>query len=265
MSECKTTDHSTKLLFLGVGNAFSEGMDYSSTLMDDKVLVDPSPTCVARMKEVGIDLAGIEAVFITHLHGDHILGFPFLVLDYTFKVKRERPLQVVCPEGGAETLMKIVDLAFSGIPHIDNVEVEFHEIKEEDHGVQKEVVGIPYTPYSTCHGTILSFGYAIHVDGVDSPAVGFTGDTGPCPGLDGLAAAVKALVIEMAQEASNIPAHMGVDDIIALRKTMPADVTIMLTHHYGPGVEVKQKLETMVEGQIIVAQDLQCISLGLTI
>ncbi|MCD6383989.1 MAG: MBL fold metallo-hydrolase, partial [Thermoplasmata archaeon] len=62
------------LRFLGSGSAFSPGRMFSSVLVNDRILLDPSPTSPIGLKYLGIPPGDIEDVLISHMHGDHYLG-----------------------------------------------------------------------------------------------------------------------------------------------------------------------------------------------
>jgi ribonuclease BN (tRNA processing enzyme) len=52
----------------------------------------------------GVDPLEIDAVALSHFHGDHIAGLPFLLLDYVYAHPRNRPLEVLGPPGVEERL-----------------------------------------------------------------------------------------------------------------------------------------------------------------
>ena len=60
------------------------------------VLLDCGTTSLSALKRLGIDPGEIAAVFVSHLHGDHFGGLPFLILDGQFS-RRTRPLTLVGP------------------------------------------------------------------------------------------------------------------------------------------------------------------------
>src|SRR6185437_3838745 len=60
-----------------------------------------------------LDPGHIAAVFVSHLHGDHFGGLPFLILDGQFS-RRETPLAVVGPAGTAERLRAAMECLFPG-------------------------------------------------------------------------------------------------------------------------------------------------------
>jgi ribonuclease Z len=69
----------------------------------------------------------IDDIYITHLHGDHILGLPGLIQSLAFR-GRTRPLNIYGPEGIDELLEHIKKLGFSAI----NYEIITHSITDDD-------------------------------------------------------------------------------------------------------------------------------------
>ena len=66
---------------LGSGNAFlPSGRLHSFLLIDKHMIVDCPPTALASLRKAGISPADIDTILITHVHGDHVFGFPFLSL-----------------------------------------------------------------------------------------------------------------------------------------------------------------------------------------
>jgi ribonuclease BN (tRNA processing enzyme) len=91
-----------RLRFLGSGDAFGSGGRFQACLCLDgpgnRVLIDCGATSLVAMKRAGIDPNSIGTVLLSHLHGDHFGGVPFLVLDGQFR-RRDRPLTVAGPPG----------------------------------------------------------------------------------------------------------------------------------------------------------------------
>ena len=71
-------------------------------MVDGRLLLDGGAPLLPHMKRVGVDAGAIEAVFLTHFHGDHTLGLPPFVLHRVFV--DQRPLIFVGPEGIEERL-----------------------------------------------------------------------------------------------------------------------------------------------------------------
>ena len=82
---------------LGSGNAFlPSGRLHSFLLIDKHMIVDCPPTALASLRNAGISPADIDTVLITHVHGDHVFGFPFFLLERKYISDRggERQLTV---------------------------------------------------------------------------------------------------------------------------------------------------------------------------
>jgi ribonuclease BN (tRNA processing enzyme) len=67
------------------------------------MLLDCGASSLIAMKRASIEPAEIETGALTHLHGDHFGGVPFLILDAQFR-RRKRPLLVAGPPGTEERL-----------------------------------------------------------------------------------------------------------------------------------------------------------------
>jgi ribonuclease BN (tRNA processing enzyme) len=76
--------------FAGSGDAFGSGGRYQACIHlqgrggPGPVLLDCGATSLSALKHLGLDPGEIAAVFVSHLHGDHFGGLPFLILDGQF-------------------------------------------------------------------------------------------------------------------------------------------------------------------------------------
>ena len=96
---------------LGSGDAFcSAGRGHTCWLVDDArgaFAVDFGATALAALKRLGRDPDQIDAIHFTHLHGDHIGGWPFLLVDAVYRSQRRKPLLVTGPKGTGERLQAL--------------------------------------------------------------------------------------------------------------------------------------------------------------
>jgi ribonuclease BN (tRNA processing enzyme) len=103
--------------FVGSGDAFGSGGRRQTCIQvsgDGQVLlVDCGATTLVALKAQGIDPGDISAVAITHLHGDHFGGLPFLILDGQF-AGRSAPLLIAGPPGTAARLAQSMEVLFPG-------------------------------------------------------------------------------------------------------------------------------------------------------
>ena len=106
-----------RVQFAGAGDAFGSGGRFQTCIhlsADGQVLlVDCGTTSLVALKSQGLDPNAIGAVAITHLHGDHFGGLPFLILDGQFS-HRSAPLLVAGPPGTRARLAQAMETLFPG-------------------------------------------------------------------------------------------------------------------------------------------------------
>src|SRR6266571_4630932 len=106
-----------RVRFAGSGDAFGSGGRWQTCIHlshpDQVMLADCGATSLAALKAQGLDPGAISAVAITHLHGDHFGGLPFLILDGQFS-RRTAPLLIAGPPGTAARLTQAMETLFPG-------------------------------------------------------------------------------------------------------------------------------------------------------
>lgn len=104
-----------ELAFLGSGDAFGSGGRLQTCLQlrggPSALLVDCGTTSLVALKRAGIDPASIGHIVVSHLHGDHFGGIPFLVLDGQFS-RRELPLVIAGPPGIEARVHQAMEVLF---------------------------------------------------------------------------------------------------------------------------------------------------------
>ncbi len=109
---CYTARMATpEVLILGSGDAFfAAGRHQPAYLVRaaaGSFLLDCGATALASMKHHGVDPASIDAVLLSHLHGDHFSGLPFLFLEYIYVAHRTRSLTIAGPPGTEERVRRL--------------------------------------------------------------------------------------------------------------------------------------------------------------
>jgi len=93
----------TEVLFIGTGDAFGSGGRRNSAILlrsaGRSLLLDCGPSTLLGLKQLGVDPLEIDSVAISHFHGDHAAGLPFLLLDHLYERPRKKPLHVLGPPG----------------------------------------------------------------------------------------------------------------------------------------------------------------------
>lgn len=170
--------HPLRVSFLGTGDAFSaSGRHQAGYLVHGgatSFLLDIGSSTLGSMKQHGIDPSVVDLVLISHLHGDHFSGLPFLFLEYIFERKRERPLRIAGPPGTEErvrTLFRAMyrDLASEPLPFA----LQFTEMPP---GVPVSFDDVHVEPFRVPHQeNDISLGLRVSVAG---RTILYSGDTG---------------------------------------------------------------------------------------
>jgi ribonuclease BN (tRNA processing enzyme) len=122
------------LRFVGSGYAFGTGGRLQTCLhlsgADAAVLIDCGTSSLIGMKRHGVDPGEVGVVLLSHLHGDHFGGLPFLILDAQFS-RRARPLLIAGPRGVRARVEAAMEVFFPGSTSIQRkFSVEFVELVE---------------------------------------------------------------------------------------------------------------------------------------
>lgn len=120
----------TSVHFVGSGDAFGSGGRLQTCILvrdgDWGCLIDCGASSLIGLKRAGIDPASIHAIVISHLHGDHFGGLPFLLLDAQFTSRRSTPLLVAGHADLEPRLRATMDVLFPGSQRaLEIVDVEF--------------------------------------------------------------------------------------------------------------------------------------------
>jgi len=236
-----------EVTFLGTGNAFTTRQRYwSGFLVDGAYLFDCPPTALPHLKRLGVDLAQVRAVLITHFHGDHFLGYPFLVLEYAYLSPRKDDLFVVTPPGGGAFLEDFLNRCFPGLADRDaGYRRVYLEAADE---ASLEVAGARLWAKAVQHATgkLRSFGYRLELPDL---TLAYTGDAELSYALVELAQGADVLVADCTY-AQKGPEHMGLEDIFHLRRSLHPRTLLVLTH-------VGEEFSAAGLANTLVARDLE--------
>jgi ribonuclease BN (tRNA processing enzyme) len=121
---------------LGSSDAFcSGGHPHATYLVETRgatFLVDCGPTVLLALKQRDIDTASIDFVVISHMHGDHFGGIPFLLLEYIYERPRTRPLHILGPRGLRDRVWLLMRALYPDVlPDTLAFALEFVELEPE--------------------------------------------------------------------------------------------------------------------------------------
>jgi ribonuclease BN (tRNA processing enzyme) len=232
--------------FLGSGNAFApDGRYWSSFLLNGRYLFDAPPTLLPHLKRMGVPPTDIRAIFISHFHGDHFLGLPFLLLEYLHLTPRREDLHIVGPPGVEKMIEGAAEMAFPNLSRAD-AGYQRRYLEAEAHREQMvDDVCFQAFPMKHANRELASFGYRLRLDG---KVLAYTGDAQLSDELYLLAEGADVLVLDCNYSQGEGPEHVSFSEVPEIRGRLPLSTTIILTH---------LEAEPDVSGleRVLVAQD----------
>jgi ribonuclease BN (tRNA processing enzyme) len=218
-----------RLTVVGSGDAFGSGGRFNTCFRvesgDATILLDCGASSLVALKAQRIDPNSVDGVLLTHLHGDHFGGLPFLLLDAQFLSRRERPLAIAGPPGTRERLNATLEVFF---PRSSGSKWRFSlEVSEISPGVPDEFLGFAVRTAEV-----------IHQSGAPSTAVrlarhgavlAYSGDTEWTDALVPIASGADLFIAECYDYERDLTGHMSFR-MLCEKRLMLAAKRIMLTH-----------------------------------
>lgn len=166
-----------EILFLGSGDAFGSGGRLQSCFLlthaSGQLLIDCGASCLIGMERCGINPNGISVILISHLHGDHYGGIPFLINGSQLIYKRTEPLLIIGPPGIRELLPRAMEVFFPGSSRVQR---KFSlEIAEFTDRTAKDIGGVKVTPFLNLHPQVDS-SFALRIE-CDGKIIGYSSDS----------------------------------------------------------------------------------------
>jgi len=172
-----------KVRFLGSGDAFGSGGRFQTCIHLEagasQILLDCGASSLIAMRRFGVDPQAIDAVILSHLHGDHFGGVPFLFMEWRWCHPRTRPF-LVC---GPPTVERRVQTLFAALYEQSAAEGTSFPVKYEElrPGRAHTIGKVRVLPIQVPHAPeLLCLGFRVEVAG---KTLLFSGDTTWCDAL----------------------------------------------------------------------------------
>jgi ribonuclease BN (tRNA processing enzyme) len=222
--------------FAGSGDAFGSGGRLQACIHlqpngpagppadQGPVLLDCGATSLPALRQCGLDPDRIAAVFVSHLHGDHFGGLPFLILDAQF-AGRTAPLAVAGPPGTGQRLAETMECLFPGSSRVRRRFAV--EVTELHPGGSAAAAGVRAQAFQASHPSgapalILRLNLGGRV-------IAYTGDTAWTQAIADAAAGADLLIAEAYYWDKAVPHHLRHADLASRRDELTARRTV-LTH-----------------------------------
>ena len=203
----RASDGVLKVTLLGTGSPPPEIARFGPSLLveagSEKLVVDAGRGASQRLAQIGVRLGQVTALFLTHLHSDHVVGIPDLWLHrWVGATDQTPPLAVFGPSGTSEMMSFLaqayqVDISQRAQPGGRDRATEFNTVSRDiAEGVVYERGGVTVTAFTVDHGApkITAYGYRIDFG---EHAVVVSGDTRPSDNLVRHAKGADVLIHEV--------------------------------------------------------------------
>jgi ribonuclease BN (tRNA processing enzyme) len=240
-----------KLTIAGCGDAFGSGGRFNTCFFLETakaaLLVDCGASALPALKAQRIDPNRIDAIVLSHLHGDHFGGLPFFLLDAQFLARREKPLLIAGPPGARARIDAAMEVFF---PKSTGTKWRFPwRVEEVAVGVPADVLG---------HSLLTA--EVIHPSGAPSTALrlsdgekvfAYSGDTEWTDALLPIAAQADLFICECYAFAGKLTGHLTWEILKARLGDLHAQ-RIMLTH-MNP--TMLARLDEVMDDGVMLAAD----------
>ena len=218
-----------RLTIVGCGDAFGSGGRSNTCFLLETakvtLAIDFGASALPALKGQGIDPNKIDAIVLSHLHGDHFGALPFLLLDAQFLAQRERPLLIAGPPGTRARLDAALDVFF---PRSSTNKWRFSwKVMEIEVGRETDVLGHSVTTTEV-----------VHYSGAPSTALrlsdgkalfAYSGDTEWVEALVAVADNADLFIVECYGYSGHMPGHLSWEVLKPRLPDLRARRT-MLTH-----------------------------------
>jgi ribonuclease BN (tRNA processing enzyme) len=240
-----------RLTIIGSGDAFGSGGRHNTCFHlateGRTVLIDCGASAPVGLRARNIDPNSIDAIILSHLHGDHFGGIPFLLLDGQYLSRRERPLLFAGPPGTTERINAALEVFY---PNSTKTKYRFPwAVTEIPVGEPTDILGLNVLSAEVIHSSGAPSTALRVSDG--NKTLTYSGDTQWTEALLPISAGADLFVCECYEYERELTGHMNWK---TLQRRLP-DFTarrIMVTHMNGT---MLARLDEARTAGVLIAED----------
>jgi len=159
----------------------------------EPVLFECGPSILYQLAVAGIDPGDLRTAIVSHIHGDHSLGLPMLLMA-NYISQRRQPLTICLPESAVDPIKQVCLTVYPSMSAFIDSTVEWLPLPEKKSGTFMLAGQARATTTRAEHSVpVVSTRVNFERERCD---LAFSGDTAYCEGVGHNAAAVDLLVHE---------------------------------------------------------------------
>ncbi len=213
---------------LGSGNAFNQGNRLNASYLVEsegqKILIDCGFTTPLALQQNNIPSNEIDAVLITHYHGDHFAGLAAFLLALRYTSPQKKQLLIIGAEDVKRKVYELIKVLYPGSEKIFKLlDIKFQTITESFYIGETLVNAIPML-----HSVeSLPFGFILNCNSVK---IGFSGDTCWHKGVEELITKADSVFLECNLAVKVGKGHISVEELEESELIQSRKDHIYLTH-----------------------------------
>ena len=219
----------SEIVFVGTSDAFGGGGRRQSAYLvrgpSGGVLLDCGQTTGTGLGDLGIPLAEIDTIVVSHFHADHFGGIPLFLLASLYREGRVKPVVIAGPpqiEARVRAAARALGHAIED--HEWTFPIHFQELPPgADHElgpVRVKTFETHHSPDSHPHGMIVQAG---------EKKIAYSGDTGWFDGLPSLVNGTDLFLCECTQVQRGFEYHLSLEEMTEYRERFDTG-HLVLTH-----------------------------------
>ena len=184
----------------------------SCTLIDNKILIDCGNGIVKTLLEQDVDINKIDVLLITHLHGDHFLDLPSLIIQRKI-IQATNELNIYCPKETEQIVKGLLKYVNPDIKDWD----KFKEVSKTNFIEFEKLENVEITKgyfvnsYEVIHGEFKPvYGFTLRKG---TKSIGFSGDSIYCDSIETIVKETNISILDMTYIDNINNKHMSVHDI----------------------------------------------------
>jgi ribonuclease BN (tRNA processing enzyme) len=198
-----------RIQVLGCGDAFGSGGRFNTCFHvsagERHFLIDCGASALIAIRRFGVDPNAIQMVILSHLHGDHFGGLPFLILDAQFVSRRTAPLTIAGPRGVQQRLHALMEAMFPGSTESERrFSIQVVELAAEE---PTTLNGVTVTPFEVPHPSGAP-AFALRLEQAGK-VICYSGDTGSLEPIIPAARGADLLIAEAYTARKQVPYHLN--------------------------------------------------------